>query len=296
MKIFISLLLMFILGLSLFFGVDENAIKLQDEAFDRAMIAFGIAKGLNAIISLIQGTELSITPVGIGLNFSVGEVLDPFNDMVERFSWVMLASTVSLGIQNILLILSSKIFIQIAIAITTTTSLIFIWINSLHVRWFFILPFKILLLLLILRFGAITSVYTTDLLYSSVLHVEYVEASKVVVQTQDKLEEMHKDRIKIAKDYHQEDSRFIPKILQDMGYQYDKLKSKLDIEKQLDSLKSSIAQASKNIITLITIFIFQTILMPLLFLYLMIISIKWLFRVKVNNDKISQLLNKGIIN
>ncbi len=122
MKILLSVLLISILVLSLAFNIDENAMKLQNEAFDRAMIAFGLAKGLNAIISLIQGTELSLTPVGIGLNFSIGEVLDPFNDMVERFSWVMLASTVSLGIQNILLILSSKLFLQNDIGISVGVS------------------------------------------------------------------------------------------------------------------------------------------------------------------------------
>ena len=184
MKIFISILLLLILILSLSLGIDEAAMKLQDEAFERAMLAFGLAKGLNAIISLIQGTELSLTPVGIGLNFSVGEVLDPFNDMVERFSWVMLASTVSLGIQKVLLLLSSKLFLQIAIVISTITSLIFLWLKPLHVRWFFILPFKILLLLLILRFGAITSIYTTQYLYDSTLHVEYVDSAKIITNTQ----------------------------------------------------------------------------------------------------------------
>ena len=90
MKIILSVLLVLLLGLSLFLDVDKAAMEIQNESFDRAMIAFGLAKGLNAVISLLQGTELSFTPVGVGLNFSVGEVLDPFNDMVERFSWVML--------------------------------------------------------------------------------------------------------------------------------------------------------------------------------------------------------------
>ena len=100
MKIFTTVLIFVALALSFTFALDENAMKLQNEAFDRALVSFGLAKGLNAVISLIQGTQLSFAPVGVGVSFSVGEALDPFNDIVERFSWIMLAATVSLGIQK----------------------------------------------------------------------------------------------------------------------------------------------------------------------------------------------------
>jgi hypothetical protein len=288
MKIFISVLLILILFLSLSLGVDEYAMKLQDEAFNRAMVAFGLAKGLNAIISLIQGTQLSITPVGIGLNFSVGEVLDPFNDMVERFSWVMLASTVSLGIQKIILTLSSKLFLQVSIIFSTLISLIFLWLKPLHVKWFFMLPFKILLLLLILRFGAISSIYTTQYLYNSTLHKEYVDSSKIIIDTQKNLEDLHEKNTNIIKS-----KKKTAWYELDITSKAKDMLSKLNISKKLDHLKESISIASKNIITLITIFILQTILMPLLFFYLMIFSIKAIFKVKVNSDKIVQILNKG---
>jgi len=287
MKVFISVLLILSLILSLSFTIDESAMKLQDEAFNRAMIAFGLAKGLNSIISLIQGTQLSLTPVGIGLNFSVGEVLDPFNDMVERFSWVMLASTVSLGIQKIILLLSSKIFLQVAIVISSITSLIFLWLKPLHVRWFFILPFKILLLLLVLRFGAITSVYTTELLYNSTLHVEYVSSSEVISDTQNKLEDIHKKNTQLVKT--KQDTSWYEL---DISAKAKDILSKLNISDQLDSLEENITIASRNIISLITIFIIQTILMPLLFLYLMLLAIRWIFRVKVNSDRIRLILNE----
>jgi hypothetical protein len=268
MKIFLSLLLVLILVLSFVVGVDENAMRLHDEAFERAMIAFGLAKGLNAVISLIQGTQLSFTPVGVGLSFSIGEVLDPFNDMVERFSWVMLAATVSLGIQKIVLILSSKLFLQIAVAISVAISLIFVWKKELYNRAFFILPFKILLLLLVLRFGAITSVYTSEFLYNSVLHVEYVDSSKIIVQTKSELEEMQ--------------SRNTQTVNSNKDRAWYKLDMTLNVSKKLDALQESIERASKNIITLITIFIVQSIVMPLLFMWFFISIIKWIFRFKLD--------------
>jgi len=274
MKIFISLILIVVLIFTLAIGVDESAMKLHNEAFDRALISFGLAKGLNAIISLIQGTELSITPVGLGLNFTIGEVLDPFNDMVERFSWIMLMATVSLGIQKILLVLSSKLFLQVAITISVGVSLLFMWKKELYNKAYFILPFKILLLLLLLRFGAISSVYVSEALYHSVLHVEYVESNRVISNTKDKLDEIQEKNSQLI-NYKEESAWYNL----DIANGYSSIKNSLDISNQLDSIKSSIEDAWRNIITLITIFIIQTVVIPLLFLWLFVVSVKWVFRV-----------------
>ena len=291
MKIFLTVLLVLILVLSLFIGVDSYAMQLQDETFDRAMISFTIAKGLNAIISLIQGTELSLTPVGVGLTFSVGEVLDPFNDMVERFSWVMLASTVSLGIQKIILTLSAKIYLQVAFSISIISSIGFLWMKQMYSKNYFIIPFKILLFLFILRFGAIISLYSTEILYESVLKTEFVESSQKIEQTKVQLEALHHENVSFNDDL-EKTSWMESKILKEMGARYDQIKSKLNISKNLNALQEKISDTSKDMINLITIFIIQTILMPLIFLWLMILSMKWIFKTKVNSDRILLLLNK----
>ena len=282
MRIFISILLISILGLSLTVGFDNEAMRLHDEAFDRAMISFGLAKGLNAIISLIQGTELSFTPVGVGLNFSVGEVLDPFNDMVERFSWVMLVASISLGVQKLLLVLSTKLFLQIAIGISVVVSLVFMWFKQLQNSAFFPFALKVLFLLLVLRFGAVLFVYSSEVFYNSVLKVEYVSSSKVVEQTKKELEDM-RDKNKKIIDTKEKVKKTNTKWYEwEIGSTYDNIKAKLDISKQLESLQESIEEASKKIITLITIFVVQSVIMPLLFLWLFLVSIKFIFRVEID--------------
>ena len=80
--------------------IDTKGIAYFDDSLERALYTFAVARGLNAVISVIQGTVVSGSPGGIGLQFSVGEILDPINDLLERFSWIMLFSTISLGIQN----------------------------------------------------------------------------------------------------------------------------------------------------------------------------------------------------
>ena len=285
MKVFISILLILVLVLSLALGVDESALEVQDAAFERAMIAFGLAKGLNAVISLIQGTELSFTPVGIGLNFSVGEVLDPFNDMVERFSWVMLLATVSLGIQKILLVLSSKIFIQVALILSVGLSLLFIWVKQIKNSLFLSYSLKLFALILLLRFSAIVFIFVSQGLYTSTLQVQYIEASSVIEKTKVELEALQSKNKTLVQSQKKEG------FFGSVGSKYDKVIESLNISRQLDSLQSSIDKASRNIITLITIFIMQSVMMPVLFLWMLIIGVKLIFRSEFTLEQPNRVYN-----
>ena len=82
---------------------DDTSGEYADEAFKRALVTFAIARGLNGVISVAQGTEVAVEPGGVGVNFTVGQILDPINDLVEQFSSVMLVAASSLGLQNVLL-------------------------------------------------------------------------------------------------------------------------------------------------------------------------------------------------
>ena len=285
MKVLLSVVLLLFLLLSLSFSIDESVMKLQEEAMDRAMIAFGLAKALNAVISLIQGTELSFTPVGVGLVFSVGEVLDPFNDMVERFSWVMLGASVSLGVAKLLLVLSAKIFLQIVLGLSVLISLSLLWFNKFHNSYTLVYALKFFVLLVLLRFGALVFVYSSALLYTSTLENEYKQASKIVEKTQSQLQELHKQNEMIIES-NKNDGFF-----DGVSSKYNKIIQNLNISKQLEDLEKSINDASKKIVSLITIFVVETLLMPLLFLYFMIISIKFVLRVEISEEKLKKVYN-----
>ncbi len=280
MKIFLTVVLVLILLISLTIGLDESAMLLHDEAFQRSMVAFGLAKGLNAVISMIQGTELSIAPVGIGLNFSVGEVLDPFNDMVERFSWVMLVSSISLGVQKLFLLLGSKLFLQVALLFSVATSLTFIWVKKIQQSVFFTLSFKVLILVLLLRFGAIIFVYSSELLYNSLLQTQYQESSIIVQDTKNRLEAIQ-NKNKLIVESKKDDGFF-----EQFSSKTNEFVENLNISKQLESLSKNIEEASRKIINLITIFVVQSILMPLLFLWLFVQSVKWIFRFEIDRKYI----------
>ncbi|MFN2286765.1 MAG: hypothetical protein ABR578_00385 [Chromatocurvus sp.] len=72
---------------------------------DRALIATGTAyaaaRGINALVSVMQGTEVH----AVMLTIAAGEVLDPVNDLIERLSTLFLFALGSLALQKILLLL-----------------------------------------------------------------------------------------------------------------------------------------------------------------------------------------------
>ena len=77
--------------------LDHRARDHVGESFERALITFGAARALNAVISAAQGTELTFG-FGAQATLSDGEVLDPINDLAEQFSNLMHLASVSLGI------------------------------------------------------------------------------------------------------------------------------------------------------------------------------------------------------
>ena len=87
--------------------LDQRAVDNYESLFQRALVTFALARTLNGVISAVQGTEVAIQPAGVGVTLTPGQMLDPVNDLVERFSWVMLGATISLGIQQVLLEVSA---------------------------------------------------------------------------------------------------------------------------------------------------------------------------------------------
>ncbi|MBU1503478.1 hypothetical protein KKC34_07875, partial [bacterium] len=232
-----------------------------------------------------QGTEFTFTPVGVGFNFSIGEVLDPLNDMVERFSLVMLFASISLGIQKLLLILSTKMFLQVVLALSIVTSLLGLWIKKAQNTSFFVFSMKMVFLLLILRFAAVLFVYSSEYFYNSVLQSEFQQSSAVIEKTKVELENLQKENRSLVNS--KKESGFFNGV----SSKYDALTETFNISAKLESLQKHIEDASRKIINLITIFVVQSIIMPLLFLWLFLTSVRYIFRVKFDNEKVTAMLN-----
>lgn len=87
--------------------LDGLSAKYIDNALLGSGAIYATARGINALVSVLQGTEMN----AFVLTFTVGELLDPINDLIERFSGVMMLALGSLALQKILLeVVSDSIF------------------------------------------------------------------------------------------------------------------------------------------------------------------------------------------
>lgn len=82
--------------------IDTVCIAYLDEHLKRTVVAYGAARLTNGLISVLQEIDLGIE-FGIAATMNPFEVLDPLNDLVERASWVLLLSVISMGIQEFLI-------------------------------------------------------------------------------------------------------------------------------------------------------------------------------------------------
>lgn len=103
----ISYLLLLLLCSVLLWLPLESAIGQQlTNMLTVTLSVYAVLRGLNAVISMAQGTALAIEPMGVGVTLTPGELLDPLNDMIEQVSTVLLVASASIGIQKIVLNLS----------------------------------------------------------------------------------------------------------------------------------------------------------------------------------------------
>lgn len=268
MKIFIlnninRLLLVVFTLLALFlaasFTIDENAKKMIDESFKQAIIVFGSAKALNGVISLAQGTELNLPFVVI----AIGQILDPINDLVEQFSLVMLASLVSLGIQKILLnFVTNEIFNYILFAFVIVFN---IWLfkrfsNDEKLRNIF---FRTTFILLFLRFSIPMIGYVNDISYNYFVKPQYN-----IEKLNENISKVTNDVSKINQESMQqkEESSFFGKFTEKLEPSF--------YQKKVDEYKNAVDNSSEYVIDLIIVFIFQTILLPIIFLYLLYVLLR----------------------
>ncbi len=239
--------------------IDSSSQSQLDSAFTRAMIGFGLARALNGVISVAQGTEFAVQPAGVGVNFSPGEILDPVNDLVERFSWVMLLATSSIGIQQILLEVSSWAGISVLLAGAGLFFLLTRLRNSSIARMADIAG-KLLLAMLLVRFLIPVGALANDWVYKQFLQPQYEEASAELTVASERIKEISTRQT----DEPENDGSITDRAKQ----LYSSMTSKFDFDGMLDDYKQSAETVSENAVNLIVVFVLQTIIFPLLFMYL----------------------------
>jgi len=271
-KAVLSILLLIFVLLSLSESLDTRSSEQLDTAFKRSLVTFALARGLNGLVSVVQGTEVSLAPAGLGVNLAAGEILDPVNDMVERFSWVMLMSSVSLGAQEVMLHLGKTLFFKTVFTVMAAVFLLLYWIPDLRrYKRLYEWSFKSLLILGLLRFSVPFLVMLNTAVYDTVLSERYEQSSQKVLETSDSVKVMIDE---VGKEESATEDSFFDSL--NLQKRYDAYKQK--VEETIASAIGMFNASMESIIDLITIFIINTVLVPLASLWLFVYVIGAIMR------------------
>ena len=253
-----------VLALALAFSgaVDRIGFDYTDQGFKRALVAFAMARGLNGVISVAQGTEVAIQPAGVGVNFTPGQILDPINDLVERFSWVMLLAATSLGVQKLLLGMFSVTGFNLVLGAVVLTGVIALWSErfreALGGRWLL----RGVLLMLLLRFAVPVAAMLNEALYSGFMQTQYEQSTQAIEQATADISRLNRSTEQSLAGKSQDDS-----LLGSAKRLYASALESFDIQAYVERYRNAAADVSEQVVNLIVIFIMQTVVVPLLFLW-----------------------------
>lgn len=242
--------------------LDKTGRTIVDNAFNQALIVFASAKALNAVVSLAQGTEIG--PPGVTI--AVGEVLDPVNDLIERFSWIMLASITSLGIQTIFMNIVTNTAFNTLLLVMVVVYNLWLFFRFNHDERARNLLFKITVIMIFLRFSVPLMSLANDLVYHHFVQPEY------------NIEQLNRQIMSIERNVTRLNASALPQQKTPMPQstweqisrywkQQAELFDRAYYKKRIDAYSEAVEKASDHMLGLIIAFVFQTIVFPLLFLF-----------------------------
>jgi hypothetical protein len=229
---------------------DSAANEQVDAGLKRAVATYAAARLLNGVISVVQGTEVAATPAGVGMTFSPGEILDPLNDLVEQFSQVMLVAMVAFGIEKVLLAVGASWAIALTLTLVAALwSVFYVW-GKRAPHWLALL----LLVLVVVRFAMPVSLLATDVVFERFMASDYQESQEILQAVQ--VEASALGTIGVE---------------EKQGF-WEKLKSTTvdafaGISAKWENLKQSAEGAIDRIINLMVIFVLETIILPIFFVW-----------------------------
>ena len=325
-KVIFSIVALCILILSYSSGLDLICQKTIDksgktyfsETFEKAVYTYGIARIANGLISAVQATQVNATPAGVGLTFGLGEVLDPINDLIERFSLVMLFSLSSLGIQLILMEIGSWLGFKILLSLSMIILGIGIWYPKIGKFNLMAISYKLILISIVVRFCIPIVGVFGNLADDLFLNDRYEKSTQSLESFNTELDEIgtiteafvsekeepgfidespkinkqdkeKKEGSPISEESEEESSFFdIVKsaaTFSPIKFFADKLDFTNVICEKIELIKEITANIIPRFIDLIVIFIIKTILIPLFVLWLLVKSVGY-----IAGDRVSVLI------
>lgn len=231
--------------------MDAPATAQVDAGLKRALISFATARALHGVLSVVQGTQFSAQPLGVGVTLTPGQLLAPVNDLVKHFSDLMLAASVAFGVQKAMIAMGSYWLLS---AVLTVVALAWGWVYVSQGR---VRPWlsKVLMVLLMTRFAIPVVVIGTDVLWQKFLAADYVATQSAIDSASGQAQKLGPPVATGA-----ENTSFVDKARQWMS-------GVTDVKARFEDIKLAAERVTEQVIRLMVIFLLQTLILPVLLLW-----------------------------
>ena len=247
--------------------LESAAGRTIDAGLKRALVSFAVARTLNAIISVAQGTQVSLQPMGVGVSLTVGQVLDPVHDVIEKFSTLMLIASVAFGVQKVLLAMGGHWLVSLLLTLAAGTWAVLLLRHQRAAPALSRVLSQALVVLLMIRFAIPVVTLGSDAVFQQFLARDY-QASQLIL-----------DRTSVAVEKTSPAAATGP---ENAGL-LDRMKTWAAAQntawkERLDGLKQAAEQATEHVIKLMVIFLLQTLVVPLGLLWMLVGAMRGVLR------------------
>ena len=233
---------------------DRFAREQVTAGLQRSLTAFAAARALGAVVSVVQSVK-----VDVGISVAPGEALRPLAELTDRFAAVMLAASVAFGVQLLLLGVGGHAAVSAALTATVLAWAALRW-RSLAtadgpasargqgaLRWLG----PLFVGLLIARFAVPVSALANEAAYHAVMAGEYQSA----------LASLDGSREAVAGAAPAAAEGFTDRLRQ----WADRVKS---APAAIEAVLQSATDWARQIVKLMAVFVLQTAVLPLAFLWI----------------------------
>lgn len=232
--------------------LDGAASRHVDDGLKRALATFATARLLNAGLSLAQGTQVAVSPFGLGMTLSVGQLLRPVNEVVAQFAQLMLAASVAFGAMKLLILIGAHWAVSLVLTLCVVAYAAFHWRGERRHGWIA----RLLATVLLFRFAIPLVTAGSGLAFDTFLRPDYTSSQAAITASTSEVDALAPSLPK---------SSVNPSMIDRIR---DWASSSSDVvTRGYDRYRNVTSSLPEHIITMIVVFLLQTLVLPVALLW-----------------------------
>ena len=240
-------------------ALDDYVDDYTSESIQNAALTYATARGINALVSMLQSSQIEVGVVVTGA-VTIGEVLDPLNDMIERFSTVMTWVLASLAAQKILLLLASHQLFLYLVAVLGCCALLLLYFGRSPARN---LAFRCFLVVVFVRFALGLAVALNS-------GADYLFLDQQIQASDREIEQFQSNVMRIDTSATADSDDIRDSVIAFWG------------SLSLDELNAKIGRGIEHFVNLVALYLLKTVVFPLGFFYVAIFALRRLWQVRLD--------------